>query len=91
VLVANGTGTPGLARSVANRLEDTGYVGVITDDARRAYDFSVVYFRDGFEPQALRVAQDLGFAPETVVLRPPGAVTNDDQRADVIVVAGPGA
>jgi LytR cell envelope-related transcriptional attenuator len=60
VLVLNGNGRTGVAHSAAAELESLGYRISGTADARRHdYATTVVMYRPGFRPEALRLAHDL--------------------------------
>jgi hypothetical protein len=61
VLVLNGNGAQGAASAEGIRLQTLGYSRITTANAprpRRAP--SIVMYRPGYRPEALRVARDLG-------------------------------
>ena len=61
VLVLNGNGRQGAASLEASRLQSRGYRISATGNAQRMnYATSIVMFRSGFEPEARRLARDLG-------------------------------
>jgi hypothetical protein len=61
VLVLNGNGRQGAASLAASRLQSRGYRISATGNAQRMnYATSIVMFRSGFEPEARRLARDVG-------------------------------
>lgn len=61
VAVLNGNGRDHAAASAAGRLRTLGYRIASTGNARRQdYATTVVLYRTGFEPEAARLARDLG-------------------------------
>ena len=66
VLVANGSGLSGAAALNATRLEEIGYVDVLMRNGTATVEFTTVYYADGFEAAADRLAEDLDLLPEFV-------------------------
>ncbi len=66
VAAANGANVAGAASVIATRLETIGYVGVVLRNGTDIVDFTTVYFADGFEESALRLAEDLDLLPQFV-------------------------
>ncbi len=66
VVAANGANVAGAALRVATRLEAAGYVGVLPRNGTDIVEFTVVYYADGFEDAALRLAADLDLLPDFV-------------------------
>ena len=61
VAVLNGNGRAGAAASAAGRLRALGYrIASTTNAHRQDYATTVVLYRTGFEPEAARLARDLG-------------------------------
>jgi hypothetical protein len=61
VLVLNGNGISGAAGETGRRVRGLGYVvGGVGNAPRSDYGRSVVMFRRGYEPEARRLAKDLG-------------------------------
>ena len=61
VAVLNGNGRNGAAATAAGRLRHLGYRIATTSNARRQdYATTVVLYKTGFEPEAARLARDLG-------------------------------
>jgi hypothetical protein len=61
ILVLNGNGRAGAASSESLRLQVLGYRTIVTGNATRPRTApSIVMFRPGYRPEALRVARDLG-------------------------------
>jgi hypothetical protein len=66
VAAANGANVAGAALRVATQLEALGYVEILPLNGTDIVEFSVVYYAEGFEEAALRLAEDLELAPEFV-------------------------
>ena len=66
VVAANGANVAGAALRMATLLEEFGYVDIAQLNGTDIVEFSVVYFADGFEDAALRMAEDLALLPEFV-------------------------
>jgi hypothetical protein len=61
VLVLNGNGQSGAASTEAVRLQTLGYPRITTGNAPHARpDASIVMYRPGYRPEAVRMARDLG-------------------------------
>jgi len=60
VAAANGANVAGAAGRMATQLEEIGYVDVAPLDGTEVVEFTSVYYADGFEDAALRLAEDLG-------------------------------
>jgi LytR cell envelope-related transcriptional attenuator len=61
VLVLNGNGHQGAAANAAQRLQVLGYrIGAAGNAPRSDYAASMVMFRPGYRPEAVRLARDLG-------------------------------
>jgi hypothetical protein len=65
-VTANGSGQSGVAAANAARLEAVGYTDVRPRDGTTVVDLTVVYYADGFEEAAVRMAADLDLLPEFV-------------------------
>lgn len=94
IAILNGTTTPGLARSVATRLQGMGYkIGNVTNAAAQDRTDTAVYYRS---PACIPAAQAVAFALRladasgTVAVRPEprGVRVVAGDRADVVVLAG---
>ena len=80
VAAANGANVAGTALRVAAQLEEIGYVDVLPLNGSDIVEFTVVYYADGFEEAALRLAEDLELLADFVAPierfatrgRPPG-------------------
>ena len=66
VVAANGANVAGAASNVATQLEELGYVDIAAAQRHDIVEFTVVYYADGFEDAALRLAEDLALLPEFV-------------------------
>jgi LytR cell envelope-related transcriptional attenuator len=93
LVLANGDGRFRLASATADRIAPLGY---ITDlgDAVEPVGATVVYYRPGFDDEAAIVATDIGVPNALIAPLPPNAaqaVTDSDDRGDVIVLLGPDA
>ncbi|MEZ5224274.1 MAG: LytR C-terminal domain-containing protein [Ilumatobacteraceae bacterium] len=91
LVLANGDGRYNLVGRNVDRLRPLGYVDIDQTDLANYVDRTVIYFRDGFEVEAYRLADDLA-VPDALV-EPLGLVpvTNDDGAGDVIALLGPDA
>ena len=66
VVAANGANVAGAALRMATLLEEFGYVDIAQLNGTDIVEFSVVYYADGFEEAALRLAEDLDLLAEFV-------------------------
>jgi len=64
--VANGAGVAGAAARNVARLTEVGYIDLTPLDGLETVDFTIVYYADGFEAAALRLADDLDLLPEFI-------------------------
>jgi len=78
VAAANGANVAGAALRVATRLEEIGYVDVLPLNGSDIVEFTVVYYADGFEEAALRLAEDLDLLPDFV-----GSIDDSPTVADL--------
>jgi hypothetical protein len=63
---ANGAGIAGAAGRAVIRLTELGYVDVTPRDGTEIVEFTTIYFADGFEEAADRMAADLDLDPSFV-------------------------
>jgi hypothetical protein len=66
VAAANGANVAGAALRMAARLEELGYADVASLNGTDIVEFTVVYYADGFEEAALRLAEELDLLAEFV-------------------------
>lgn len=66
VAAANGANVAGTALRVATQLEEIGYVDVLPLNGTDIVEFTTIYYADGFEDAALRLAGDLELLPDFV-------------------------
>ena len=92
VLVANDTTVGGLAGTVANQLTAEGYATLTpTNSTTQGADAaapSVVYFAEGYRPDAVAVATLLNLAETSVAQLPETPPVADLGRANLLVVVG---
>jgi len=90
VIVANGTGTPGIAGRVSDRLEPQGYELLEPTDTTRTLDASSVQYQEGYEADAVAIAQSLQL-PRTAVgpLEEVPPLQGGVGTAEVVVLVGP--
>lgn len=92
VLVANDTTVGGLAGTVTNTLTAEGYATLTpTNSTTQGADAaapSVVYFGQGYRPDAIAVAGLLGLAETSVAQMPETPPVADLGRANLLVVVG---
>jgi hypothetical protein len=65
VVVANGSGVPRAAAFVAGVLQGNGYVDVEVADGTEPFQQTIVFYAEGFEGAALRLAADLDLDLDT--------------------------
>ena len=63
VVVANGAGVAGAAARNIVRLTEAGYADLTPRDGIDTIEFTMIYYADGFEDAALRLADDLDLLP----------------------------
>ena len=91
VAVLNGTTVTGLAAETAEELAALGYADVATGNAPATSGASVVYYREGAEAAAERLAGDAGAAGGTAALPATGELADAvPAEAQVALVLGPG-
>ena len=66
VVAANGSGIAGAAAANAVRLESVGYVDVVPRNGTTVVNFTTIYYIEGFEEAAQRLAADLDLLPDFV-------------------------
>jgi len=88
VLVANGSSVNGAAGATTDSLEALGYVTATPTNAERV-PATVVYFTEGYQPEAQALAAAIGAPPTSVTPMPAVAPVDDLQLANVLVVVGP--
>jgi hypothetical protein len=88
VLILNGNGQAGAAGDEASRVRARGYVvGGVGNAHKQTYTRSVVMYRPGFRPEALRLARDVGVK---VVGPLDGMRTSDLMGAHLALIVGSG-
>lgn len=88
VLVANGSNTDGAAGSQTTELEALGYVTASPTNAELV-TASVVYFTEGYQPEARVLAESIGLTADAVQALPTPAPVDDMQLSNVLLVIGP--
>ena len=89
VAAANGANIAGTALQSAEFLESLGYVDVLALNGTVVVDFTVVYFADGFEEAAVRLAGDWDLLPEFVApLAEAPAVIDLPAETELLVYVG---
>lgn len=89
VLVANGTGSAGLAGRVSATLRTDGYVTLTPTDSTQKVTATVVYFAPNYGPEAAALAAKLSLPRSVVSAMPTPAPVTSLGGANVLVVAGP--
>lgn len=86
VLVLNGNGRDGAAAAEAQVVRSRGYVVASVGDARKTdYSRSLVMFRPGYQPEAIRLARDLRIGIVTTL---DGLRTSELLGAQLTVIVG---
>ena len=89
VVAANGANVAGAALRMATLLEEFGYVDIAQLNGTDIVEFSVVYYADGFEEAALRLAEDLDLLDEFVApLDDAPAVVDLPDDVELLVYVG---
>ena len=91
VVIADAADRTGPAERTASRLANLGYGDIRVGTATSPVEFTVVYFRSGFNRAAVTVAQDLNAddpALEELLADSADPLTDADDSADVIVLLG---
>ena len=89
VAVLNGTTIPGLARGVANKIQQDGFrIGNVTNAADQTRSATLVLFAPGRRAQALDVARSIGLSSDVVEPLDSGNRVIAGESAAVVVVVG---
>jgi hypothetical protein len=89
VLVANGTRTDGEGAKVADVLRQAGYQAPEATDTAAPADASSVFFIDGYQADAVQIANVLGLPATAIAPLGPTPPVGDLGAAQVLVVTGP--
>ena len=89
VVAANGANIAGTALRMATLLEGLGYVDVAPVNGSEIVEFTAVYYVDGFEDSALRLADDLDI-PDVLVgpIENAPAVASLPETVELLVYVG---
>jgi hypothetical protein len=89
VAVLNGTTVPGLARGVANRLQNTKFkIGNVTNAATQDRSATLVEFAPGHRAEADAVAKAIDVGRDAIQPLSPGSKTIAGDQATVVVTVG---
>lgn len=90
VLVLNGSGKSGVAKTAADTLKAANYTTLDPGNASSTVSASVVYFVPGYDADAQAVAGKLGLPPTTATAmpNPPPPALGDTKDANVVVLVG---
>lgn len=89
VAAANGSNVAGAAARMATQLDELGYVDIAQLNGPDIVEFSAVYYADGFEEAALRLAEDLDLLAEFVLpLEDAPVVADLPDDAELLVYVG---
>jgi hypothetical protein len=89
VAVLNGTTVPGLARGVANRLQNTKFkIGNVTNAATQDRSATLVEFAPGHRAEAEAVAEAIDVSRHAIRPLSPGSLRIAGDQAAVAVLAG---
>ncbi len=92
LVIANGDGRFQLANLTADRIRALGYTIGVGDTSYRV-DETVIFYRPGFDDEALDAANDIG-VPGAIILAfsdESQPITSSDANGDLIIVLGPDA
>ena len=93
LVLANGDGRFKLASITADRIRPLGYT-IVLGDPLKPVSATIIYYRPGFDDEADIVANDISVPGAILAALPTNsaqAITNADDRGDVVVVLGPDA
>jgi hypothetical protein len=89
VAVLNATTVPGLARGVANRLQNTKFkIGNVTNAATQGRSATLVEFAPGHRAEADAVAKTIDVSPHAIRPLSTGSKTIAGDQAAVVVLVG---
>jgi LytR cell envelope-related transcriptional attenuator len=89
VSVLNGTTVPGLARGVANRLQNTRFkIGTVTNAATQDRSATLVEFAPGHRAEGDAVAKAIDVNSDSIQALTPGSKTIAGESAVVVVTVG---
>lgn len=88
VLVLNGSGQTGVAASTSTTIGEGGYTMLPASNAPANIDSTTIYYADGYESDAIAVAQILGKGPDAVKPLTEASLGGAEGDADVVVVLG---
>jgi hypothetical protein len=89
VAVLNGTAVPGLARGVANRLQNTKFrIGNVTNAADQSRSATLVEYSPGHLAEAQAVAKAIDVGKDAVQGVDPGSRAIAGEQASVVVIVG---
>ncbi len=93
LVIANGDGRFRLASVTADRIRPLGYI-IDLGDTPTLVDATIIYYRPGFDDEAVYAAADIGVHDAIILAFPTNAsqpITDSDANGDLIIVLGPDA
>ncbi len=93
LVIANGDGRFRLASVTADRIRPLGYI-IDLGDTPTLVDATIIYYRPGFDDEAVYAAADIGVPDAIILAFPTNAsqpITDSDANGDLIIVLGPDA
>ena len=91
LVIANGDGRFRLASVTADRIRPLGYI-IDLGDTPTLVDATIIYYRPGFDDEAVYAAADIGVSDAVIVALPINAsqpITDSDANGDLVIVLGP--
>ena len=88
VLVLNGSGLPGVARTTSDTIGEKGYVMQPPGNSAASATTTVVYYADGFQAEAEAVALLIGKSSSAIESMPSTSPGPGADNANVVVVLG---
>lgn len=88
VLVLNGSGQTGVAGTTSTRIGEAGYVMGTAGNAPANVETTSVYYADGYESDAIAIAQILGKGTDAVKPLTEASLGGAEGDSDVVVVLG---
>jgi hypothetical protein len=88
-LVANGSGVKGAAGNMSEQLKQAGYVVLPETNSNERVQTTTIYFAEGFQREAVRLAETVGTNAQAAQALPAPAPVADTAGTNLLVVLGP--
>jgi hypothetical protein len=88
VVVGNASDTFGLATQTTTRLQELGYVFVVRSDGITESEDTAIYFADGYEGEARRLAFQIGVPLSLIEPMPDEPIVEGNADEDLLLYLG---